>query len=141
MNAGGIPYQKSLSAAEAAFELGRHDLTGAIAPEDAARHAIQVEFTRPFDLSRAPLLRASLFRVGERRWLLSLVVHHIVADGWSLDVLFRELSALYAGSPSLPALPIQYRDYSQWMAGRIGQDALRTERAFWKESLPGRCPC
>ncbi|MCX6637715.1 MAG: amino acid adenylation domain-containing protein, partial [Acidobacteria bacterium] len=140
-----MPRQKILPAGEIAFELGRQDLTGAAGAEDAARLRIQEEFSRPFDLSNAPLLRAGVFRVAERRWLLSLVVHHIVADGWSLDVLLRELSTLYAGclegaAPGLPALPIQYRDYSQWMAGRLEQDALRTDRDFWKEKLARPLP-
>jgi len=140
-----MPRQKILSAGEIVFELGRLDMTGVASAEDAARLRIQEEFTRPFDLSHAPLLRAGVFRVAERRWLLSLVVHHIVADGWSLDVLLRELSALYAGclegaAPGLPALPIQYRDYSQWMAGRLKQDALRADRDFWKEKLVGPLP-
>jgi amino acid adenylation domain-containing protein len=145
VSAGGIPQQKILSAGEVVFELGRWDLTGDASAEDVARFRIQEEFARPFDLSRAPLLRAGVFRVAERRWLLSLVVHHIVADGWSLDVLLRELSALYAGSigesaPTLPALPIQYRDYSQWMAGRLERDALRADRAFWKQKLAEPLP-
>ena len=145
VSAGGIPQQKILSAGAIVFELGRRDLTGDASAEDSARLRIQEEFARPFDLSRAPLLRASVFRVAERRWLLSLVVHHIVADGWSLDVLLHELSALYAGSigastPGLPVLPIQYRDYSQWMAGRLEQDALRADRDFWKEKLAEPLP-
>ena len=145
VSAGDVPRQKILSAGDVVFELGRQDLSGAASAEDVARLRIQEEFTRPFDLSHAPLLRASVFRVEERRWLLCLVVHHIVADGWSLDVLLRELSALYAGciedsAPGLPALPIQYRDYSQWMAERLEQDALRTDRAFWKEKLAEPLP-
>ena len=126
---GGIPQQKILSAAEVVFELGRQELN-----EDAARLRIQQEFARPFDLSQAPLLRAGVFRIGEHRRLLWVVVHHIVADGWSLDVLFRELSALYAGG--LPALAIQYRDYSEWMAGRVEPD----DRAFWLDQLAAPLP-
>ncbi len=145
VSSGGIPRQKILSAGDIVFELGRHHPSGVDSAEAAARLLIQEEFTRPFDLCCAPLLRASVFRIAERRWLLSLVVHHIVADGWSLDVLLRELSASYASSigdsaPGLPALHIQYRDYSQWMAGRLEQDALRTDRAFWKEKLAEPLP-
>jgi amino acid adenylation domain-containing protein len=132
----GLPRQKILSAADAVFELSRKDLAGAPSPEAEARLLIQEEFARPFDLSRAPLLRAGVFRVAEHRRLLSLVVHHIVADGWSLAVLLRELQACYAGGPALPALPIQYRDYSQWMAGRLAHD----ERAFWKRTLAPPLP-
>jgi amino acid adenylation domain-containing protein len=139
------PRQKVLPTGEIAFELGRRDLRGLASAEEAAILDIQAESTRPFDLSRAPLLRASLFRVSEQRWLLSVVVHHIVADGWSLDVLLRELPLLYAAdlqgrAPGLPPLPLQYRDYSQWMATRLQQDALHADRDFWKERLAGPLP-
>ena len=137
----GIPRQKILAAGDVVFELGRWDLAGVAAAEDIARLRIQEEFSRPFDLSHAPLLRASVFRIAERRWLLSVVVHHIVADGWSLDVLLRELSAALGDpAPGLPALPIQYRDYSQWMAGRLERDELRADRAYWKEKLAQPLP-
>jgi amino acid adenylation domain-containing protein len=137
----GTPRQKILAAGEVVFELGRWDLAGVAAAEDIARLRIQEEFSRPFDLSRAPLLRASVFRIAERRWLLSVVVHHIVADGWSLDVLLRELSAALGDpAPGLPALPLQYRDYSQWMAGRLERDDLRADRAYWEEKLARPLP-
>lgn len=134
----GVPRQKILPDGDWAFELDRVDLTGAASPEAAGLLHIQEEFARPFDLSRAPLLRARVFRVAAERWLLSLVVHHIVADGWSLSVLLRDLQASYARAADLPAVPIQYRDYSQWMAGRL--EHLRQERAFWEKTLAPPLP-
>ena len=58
---------------------------------------------RPFDLATGPLLRAALLRLGPERHLLVLVLHHIVADGWSVTVFLRELAALYAAPGPLPA--------------------------------------
>ncbi|RKH22074.1 condensation domain-containing protein, partial [Corallococcus sicarius] len=77
------------------------------------------EMRRPFDLRRGPLVRAVLFKLTEREHILVVNMHHIVSDGWSLGVLVREVSALYAafaeGRPSpLPELPVQYADYAAW---------------------------
>jgi hypothetical protein len=87
---------------------------------------------RPFDLSRGPLVRAHLVRLGAEEHLALFNLHHIVADGWSLGVLVQELGALYpafaAGRPSpLPALPVQYADYAAWQ--RQWLHGERLERA------------
>jgi amino acid adenylation domain-containing protein len=137
---GDVPQQKILAAAKVSFDLGRERVT-----EGAARTRIQQEFERPFDLRNAPLLRATVFQIEEHRWLLCLVVHHLVADGWSLDVLLKELSILYAGptpesAPQLPALLIQYRDYSQWIAAHLDQDGLSAARDYWRQTLAGPLP-
>ena len=78
----------------------------------------------PFDLSRAPLLRAQLLRLDKTEHVLQLVVHHIVSDGWSMGMMARELSALYAafvaGEPApLAPLPIQFADYALWQRDRL----------------------
>ncbi|WAS96616.1 non-ribosomal peptide synthetase [Nannocystis punicea] len=111
----------------------------------AAREAelerrLEREVHRPFDLERGPLLRARLFRLAEGEHVLCLVVHHIVADGWSLTVLCRELAALYpafaAGRPSpLPPLPLQYADFSRWHAERLAGDAAERHLAHWRQTL------
>src|SRR5262249_45962682 len=80
-------------------------LPPALAEAEAQRLAHQ-EAHRPFSLTRGPLLSADLSRLTPERHVLTLTVHHITADGWSLEVLFRELSALYAGAGSLPELPV-----------------------------------
>ncbi|MFW2403321.1 MAG: amino acid adenylation domain-containing protein, partial [Gammaproteobacteria bacterium] len=77
---------------------------------------------RPFDLTTGPLLRAHVLQSGEREHVLVLVLHHIVADGWSMAVLFDELARAYnayrAGrAPEWPALPVQYADYALWQRG------------------------
>jgi amino acid adenylation domain-containing protein len=102
----------------------------------------QEEARRPFDLARGPLYRARLFRVGEQSFVLVLTIHHIVSDGWSMGVLFRELKHLYEAylhekPPSLPELPIQYGDYAIWQRQWLQGERLRKQVSFWKEYLDG----
>ncbi|MFG1874940.1 condensation domain-containing protein [Sphaerisporangium sp. NPDC049003] len=105
--------------------------------ERRARELVAERTNRPFDLGRAPLLRVSLIRLSAREHVLCLVVHHIVADGWSLTVLYRELATLYEafreGLPSpLPELPLQYADHV-----RAPRDDEAAGLAYWKERLAG----
>ncbi|MFD2169215.1 amino acid adenylation domain-containing protein [Tumebacillus lipolyticus] len=97
---------------------------------------------RPFDLESDPLLRATAIRFTAEEHLLVLVIHHLVADGWSLGVLIEELATLYTAfaegerSP-LPALPIQYGDYADWQKSERGQAQLDLQLAYWKQQLGG----
>ncbi|WNG58276.1 amino acid adenylation domain-containing protein [Archangium gephyra] len=96
----------------------------------------------PFELSRGPLLRATLLRLGEREHVLLLTVHHIVFDGWSASILFRELAALYEafsrGAPSpLPELPLQYVDHARWQRGWLKGEVLEKQLAYWRRQLAG----
>ncbi|HVG43730.1 MAG TPA: FkbM family methyltransferase, partial [Longimicrobium sp.] len=82
------------------------------------------ETRRLFDLSAGPLFHAALLRLGAEEHVLLLSMHHIVSDGWSMGVLFRELSALYAayregGESPLPELPVQYADYAVWQREQL----------------------
>ncbi|MGZ3460813.1 MAG: condensation domain-containing protein, partial [Archangium sp.] len=102
----------------------------------------QGEARAPFVLSEAPLLRVHLLKLAEEQWQLLLVIHHSISDGWSLGVMMRELSVLYAaalsGEPSpLAPLPTQFTDFARWQ--RAWLDAGRTERMlqFWKAELEG----
>ena len=105
-----------------------------------AERLAAAEARRPFDLARGPLLRALLLRLAaEEHWLV-LALHHIVADGWSLDLLQDELAALYdacrAGRPSpLPPLPLQYSDYAAWQQEASRGEALEKPLAWWRRRL------
>ncbi len=108
---------------------------GAEAPRAAAALG-----RRPMALDRGPLVRAALVRLGARRHLLALTLHHAIADGWSLRVLVRELAALYGagceGRPAeLPALPLQPADHAAWQRRRL--DGAEAERllAFWRARI------
>ena len=98
-----------------------------------------------FDLSRVPLLKVKLVRLGETEHLLVLTLHHIVFDGWSAGILIRELSTLYkalpAGEqPTLPELPIQFADFARWQRQRMQGGVLDAELAYWKTKLSGQLP-
>lgn len=98
------------------------------------------ENQRPFDLSKDPLLRGVLLKLGEREHVLLLSVHHIIVDTWSSDVLLREWGILYeafcTGNPSpLPELPIQYVDFAIWQRQWLQGDVLETQLAYWKQQL------
>jgi amino acid adenylation domain-containing protein len=98
------------------------------------------EVRQPFNLAQGPLLRAKMLRLGREEHVLLLTLHHIIADGWSRGVIFRELAALYAaycnGQPSpLPDLPIQYADFAVWQRQWLQGEVLERQLAYWKRQL------
>jgi len=138
----GEPVQVVADAAAAC--LRQVDVAGEAAPDREARldALVAEEAHRPFDLSKGPLFRPVLYRLGGDDHLLQLSMHHIVSDGWSLVVLFRDLAALYAeldgGAPArLPDLPIQYADYAEWQREHLQGAVLQERLAYWRRQLEG----
>ncbi|HEU0077583.1 MAG TPA: condensation domain-containing protein, partial [Longimicrobiaceae bacterium] len=113
-----------------------------VTDEEEARQRVREEALRPFDLARGPLFRAFLFRMAANDHVLLLVMHHVVSDGWSMGVLNRELSALYAafargeGSPLAP-LAVQYPDYAVWQREHLAGGEMERQLAWWTERLAG----
>ena len=106
---------------------------------EARRYALQ-EAHRPFDLARGPLFRARLLRLEAEEHVLLLTLHHIVSDGWSMDVLFRELGVLYEAfstgtDASLPELPIQYADYAAWQRDQLQGQVLEAQLSYWRNQF------
>ncbi len=103
------------------------------------------EAGKPFDLTRPPLLRASLVRLGPEEHVLLLTVHHIVSDGWSQGVMVREVGTLYQAfsegkeSP-LAELPVQYADFAHWRRKWLTGDVLDQQLAYWRKQLAGDLP-
>ena len=118
------------------------DLTGLPEAEregEMMRMALE-EAQRAFDLSEAPLLRATLLRLRQDSFLFLLTVHHIVVDGWSLQIFSDELTRLYEafrqGQPSpLPDLTVQYSDYVQWQRKSLQSEEIQRQLAYWKRRL------
>ncbi|HSF41151.1 MAG TPA: non-ribosomal peptide synthase/polyketide synthase, partial [Thermoanaerobaculia bacterium] len=103
------------------------------------------EASRPFDLTRGPLLRGALLRLGEGDHIALLTLHHIASDGWSMGILVHELMALYAafaeGRPSpLSELPVQYADFAAWQLSWLQGKALDNEVSYWQQQLAGLPP-
>ncbi|MDT9701393.1 MupA/Atu3671 family FMN-dependent luciferase-like monooxygenase [Streptomyces sp. P17] len=116
------------------------DLTAVAESARAAelQEHVAAESTRPFDLSSGPLLRTTLLRTGEEEHVLVVVLHHIVGDMWSVDLLLKEITVLYragglAADARLPELPVQYPDFAVWQRTRPADDRL----AHWTRALAG----
>ncbi|MEU2874884.1 amino acid adenylation domain-containing protein [Streptomyces sp. NPDC007070] len=113
--------------------------------ERETRRLCDEEAVAPFDLERGPLLRTTLLRTGDTEHILLLTLHHIVADGWSVTLLARELAAIYpafvAGHPSpLPELALQYGDFATWHADWVESEECARQLAHWRERLGGPLP-
>jgi hypothetical protein len=118
--------------------------------DDAAREVhvrrlAALDARRPFDLSAGHVLRVTLLACGKTSHTILFAMHHIVSDGWSLAIVIRELSVLYAafrdGQPSpLDELPVQYSDFAVWQHRWLQSDGLKSQLAYWRARLGGHLP-
>jgi amino acid adenylation domain-containing protein len=107
------------------------------------RRYVADELRKPFDLYRGPLFRATLLKLDPEEYVLMVVLHHSISDGWSMQIVFRELATLYSAfssgqSSPLPELAIQYGDYAAWQREQFRGELLERELAYWRERLRGR---
>ena len=140
--AGGRVVQVVGEAVEVLAEVEELRAVGESEREAELERVLREEARRPFDLGAGPVVRCRLLRVGEEEHVLSVVVHHVAADGWSLGIFVRELSALYSGYLSgaespLGELPLQYADYAVWQRARSDTRALDAGIAYWRDRLAG----
>jgi amino acid adenylation domain-containing protein len=103
---------------------------------------VNEEATQSFDLTTGPLMRGHLVWVDDNEYILLLTFHHIISDGWSIEIISQELSALYrafsTGEPSpLPELPIQYVDYTAWQRQKLQGETYERMLDYWKQQLAG----
>ncbi|MCP5054903.1 MAG: AMP-binding protein, partial [bacterium] len=120
----GEPVQKVWNPVDLEFEIGYYELEEEKAGEWVNR------FSRPFDLRRAPLLRATLIKVGETRHILAVDMHHIISDGVSLGIVIRDFMALFDGKLLAP-LRLQYKDFAQWQNHHTIKQTLRDQETYW----------
>lgn len=110
--------------------------------ETAVKQLAIAESQLPFNLAKGPLLRIKLLQLRTAEYVLLLNFHHIVADGWSIAVLIRELTSLYKKFAknelsSLPELPLQYADFAEWQHQWLQGEVLETQLAYWRQHLKG----
>ncbi|HEO1424944.1 TPA: hypothetical protein VAH78_003102, partial [Legionella pneumophila] len=112
--------------------------------DKTVRALLSEEALKPFDLSQAPLWRVCVFTCAHQESVVLLVFHHSIGDGWSIPVVLRELSALYAAvvnktSVPLAPLPIQYADFALWQRQLLREDGAlyQAQLAYWQETLSG----
>lgn len=108
--------------------------------EQISQQLAKAEAQRPFNLTTDSLLRLTLLQFDSTDAVLLLTMHHIVADGWSLGVLIRELAYFYTvfveeRPPNLPPLPIQYTDFARWQRNWIEGEILEKQLAYWRRQL------
>lgn len=118
------------------------DLRGTPDPHTALTESMAAAVVAQFDLENGPLLRAVLYCLAEQEHVLLLNMHHIVSDAWSLGILQRELSTLYAAfaggaDDPLPPVALQYADYAAWQRVVLASGAIAQQATYWKESLAG----
>ena len=118
-------------------------------PEDQiARESQQIKDEEAcfcFDLSEGPLFKAKLVRLKSEEHLLLLTMHHIISDGWSMEILYQELSLLYeafsSNKPSpLPELPVQYADFAVWQRQWLQGEVMEKQLTYWRQQLKGALP-
>jgi amino acid adenylation domain-containing protein/thioester reductase-like protein len=113
--------------------------------ETALEAALSAEARAPFDITREFPLRTRLLRLGPEDHVLTMTLHHIAADGWSMGVLLSELGEAYAAilarrEPRLAPLPAQYADYAAWQRKVDGGEARAAQLSYWKRTLAGLAP-
>lgn len=126
-----------------AFTLRHLDLQGLPATEVAERREAEAQL--PFDLGQGPLLRVTLVRLGDEDHQLWVTLHHIVADGWSLNILLDEFAKLYAArcqglEASLAPLPLGYADYGNWQRQWLAEGESTRQLEYWKARLGDALP-
>jgi amino acid adenylation domain-containing protein len=130
---------------DSGFKLLFKDLSTNEKMEENLSLIIKKEKETEFNLLVGPLLKVSLYKVREDEYVFLFVVHHIISDGWSMEVLFREIISLYnAYAKKLPdpLLPInlQYKDYSAWQQNQLKGERLEEHRAYWHKQFEGELP-
>ncbi|MCP4152902.1 MAG: non-ribosomal peptide synthetase, partial [bacterium] len=109
------------------------------APKEELKKITQT-FIKPFELSKAPLMRAALVETAQNEYAWMLDMHHTIYDGNSLQIFKKEFLAIYSGVETLPEPRIQYKDYAQWLNGSEGREMLRHQEEYWLNELGGDLP-
>ncbi|MDC9588815.1 amino acid adenylation domain-containing protein [Xenorhabdus sp. XENO-10] len=135
------PYQH-IDAADIGFALTHHDLRSLDGTTRITRidELMELETQTPFNFTSEPLIRGRLLQLANEEHRLILTQHHIITDGWSMGILFRELGALYraalgGNAAPLPPLPIQYADYAVWQQKWLQGEVLTEQQDFWQKQL------
>ncbi|MCP5054121.1 MAG: non-ribosomal peptide synthetase, partial [bacterium] len=138
---GNRPVQQVIPFKDVEFAIRHYDLETSDTNGGSVESILQADFVRPFDLSYAPLLRIGLIRETVDRHVLIINMHHIISDGTSQTIFNRELMALYNDAP-LPALTLQYRDYSHWQKSNREtlKQQLKKQEEYWLDRFSGGVP-
>ena len=141
----GDVYQVVLPVSNTGFKITYEDFRREADSEQSTMVYIQQDSFVSFDLERGPLLRVSLLQVADSEYILYYNMHHIVSDGWSMDILSRDILAYYhfhhtGEKLSLPKLRIQYKDYAAWQLAQLETEEFKQHKNYWLEKFSGAIP-
>ena len=144
-NAEGNLRQRITPSEEVSAEVQVHDLNTSDIRRLEVAELLDHFYHHAFDLSKVPLFRMSLLRLEAERYLLLFNIHHIISDGWSVEVLIREFLAMYTAlvgdnELNLPTLQVHYKDYAEWLQSEEQQKKLNTSENYWLEQFSGDLP-
>ncbi len=121
------------------------DLQNSPDPKAQIQEVAITDAQKPFDLSQDQLLRVTHLKLSETKSVVLFTLHHIIADGWSMEILVQELGAGYRAAlmgqtPSLPELPIQYADFALWQRHWLQGEQLKQQLDYWRQKLDDNLP-
>src|SRR5688572_16500157 len=131
-----------LTREELGFKIDYKDFRRETNKEEKVKEYIASDSYKAFDLEKGPLLRASLLQVEDKQYVFYYNMHHIISDGWSMEVLSRDVLSYYEAykenkEPVLKELRIQYKDYAVWQLAQLEEESFKAQRAYWLERLKG----
>ncbi|AEV98678.1 hypothetical protein A4D02_09040 [Niastella koreensis] len=134
-----------LAPEDASLNITFHDLRNEPQQEQKAQELVNAAYRRPFNLATGPLITACLIGLTDHKWVFSCVMHHLISDGWSRNILTKELLLFYnsyrnAGSASLPPLRIQYKDFAVWQRSQLSGEQMKAHKAYWLNAFEGELP-
>lgn len=134
--------QVILTPEELNFEIGYKDFREEVNKDRLVKSFMDEESVIPFDLEKGPLLRATLLQVENEEYFFFYNMHHIISDGWSMEVLAKDVLAYYQAHiknipPKLETLRIQYKDYAAWQLAQIEEEAFSGHKSFWQNQFSG----
>lgn len=139
-NEDGHVYQYIQAAGDISFEIEQTDLSRETDQKESLRQHLRQIAGRKFHFEEGPLFCAALFRLNDTASVFTIVIHHIICDAWSLNIMISELLALYNSDAVLPGLRIQYKDYAVYQQALLAGDKAAPHRAYWLNQFKTRVP-
>jgi polyketide synthase PksJ len=133
----GEPMQRIHETAE--FKLEYHEAVNEAGEPGSNEQEIIKNFVRPFDLKRAPLMRAGLIKLADQKYFLIMDFHHIICDGTSYLLFYKEIPPLYSDE-ELPPLRIQYKEYVEWKNSQENKALIARQEAYWLKTFSAEVP-